>query len=226
MSGLGVGAATRSEGNSAKHQRTKRCHRRNECPPRGEVGHGACAPGGLCDCGCAMRSRSALSPYLLHSKFKSGDEQSKMLFGKNTLRQYPFSKRRAMQAKATIAIFAGAFLASCANTSGILGTDVGRQMVNSSATTPELIMRDAVFLQVKEQDTRQAVRTLENDGAICSDSVCSWSFIHHETWFETLGARMPGPRRSSKRIWTVSFVSDRILHKSDIVTGVEIESVQ
>jgi hypothetical protein len=86
-----------------------------------------------------------------------------------------------MQTKAIIMIFGGAFLASCADTSGILGTDVGRQMVNSSATTPELILRGSVFLQVKEQDGRQAVGTIEDDGAICSGMVCSWSFIHRET---------------------------------------------
>ncbi len=73
-----------------------------------------------------------------------------------------------MQTKATIVIFAGVLLAACADTSGILGTDVGRQMANSSATTSELILRDAVFLQVKEQDAIQAVATLEDDGSICS----------------------------------------------------------
>ncbi|MFV1497364.1 hypothetical protein VWY34_02760 [Phaeobacter sp. JH20_02] len=131
-----------------------------------------------------------------------------------------------MQTKVITVIVAGAFLAACADTSGILGTDVGRQMANSSATTPELILRDAVFLQVKEQDDRQAVGTLEDDGAICSGLVCSWSFIHRETWFDTLGVRMPGPKRTSNWTWMVTFVSDQILSKSDIVTDVEVEFLE
>jgi len=131
-----------------------------------------------------------------------------------------------MQIRATTAIFAVALLASCADTSGISGTDVGRQMVNSSSSTPKLILRDAVFFQVKEQSKQEAIRTLENDGAMCSGSVCSWSFIHRETWFDTLGVRMPGPRRTTKRLWTVTFLSDQIVNQGDIATDFEVEPVQ
>ena len=146
-----------------------------------------------------------------------------------------FSQRRAMQTKAIFAIFAGTLLSACSDTSGILGTDVGRQMANLDAPdllsteergTPELILRDAVFLQVNGQEKRRAITTLEDDGAVCSDTVCSWSFVHRETWFDTMGVRMPGPRRTSKRTWTVSFVSDRILSQSDILTDFEVESVR
>ena len=140
-----------------------------------------------------------------------------------------------MQTKAKLAIFAGALLSACSDTSGILGTDVGRQMANLPAPdllsaeergTPELILREAVFLQVNGQAKRQAITTLEDDGAVCSDTVCSWSFVHRETWFDTMGARMPGPRRTSIRTWMVSFVSEQILSQSDIVADFEVQSVQ
>ncbi|CUJ87802.1 hypothetical protein RUE5091_00593 [Ruegeria denitrificans] len=82
-----------------------------------------------------------------------------------------------MQSSATIAIVAGVFLASCTDTSGILGSDAGHQMVNSSVSTPDLKSSDAVYFQVKGQSNRQSIGTLEDDGAICSGSVCSWSSI-------------------------------------------------
>lgn len=137
-----------------------------------------------------------------------------------------FSKGRAGQTRAVFAIFAGAFLAACSDTSGILGTDVGRQMVNSNAPTPELILRDAVFIQVKEQDAQQAVKTLEDDGAVCRGAVCSWSFLDREPWFDTWGVRMPGPRRTSEKTWFIAFVSDQILSESNIETHVEAELVR
>ena len=123
-------------------------------------------------------------------------------------------------------MFVGALLASCSETSGILGTDVGRQMRNSNAPTPQLILRDAVFLQVKEQDAQQAVRTLENDGAVCSGLICRWTFIHRETWFDTWGARMPGPLRTWERRWVVTFLSEQILSKNNITTSIESDLVQ
>lgn len=117
-----------------------------------------------------------------------------------------------MRPSAKFAIVAGVLLAACSDTFGVLPTDFGRQMADFNAATPELVLREAVFLKVKGKDDWEAAKTLEDDGSVCSGSVCSCSLIHHETRSDTWGVRLPGSRRNTKRIWIVTFFNDQILN--------------
>ncbi|GEM_PF-4509214 len=99
---------------------------------------------------------------------------------------------------------------------GIPKTAVGREMRNLNSTSPRLLLRDAVFSLTKDQSREEAIQTLQEDGANCSGSTCSWTFVAREKWIDTIGVRMPGPKRAFEITWRVTMLGESIMSRGDI----------
>ena len=128
------------------------------------------------------------------------------------------------------ALLVGSFAMASCTTSGdrIAPSDRLRSLMSQS---PEDGVRakfaDAIFALIAGQTPDRAKATLIAEGADCVNTVCSWTTIQRESWFEAQGTfRAPGPARIYRWDWRVEFLAPTVAIKDDVKSTVSVERIR